>query len=676
MRLAGKVAVVTGGGSGIGRGIVLAMAREGADIAIPDIQVLNAEKVADEVKALGRKAIAMKTDVTSSADVRAMVERTREFLGKVDILVNNAGMAAPPGMPFTNNTEEDWDRAFAVNTKSVFLTCKAVAPYFIERKAGRIVNIASIAGPLSAPTMPAYSVAKQGVITFTRVVAKELAPHGITANAICPGVLYTEFWQKLAQHIADTNPAFKGMTARQVFDKRVGDIVPMKVEQQPEDIGNAAVFLASDEARYITGQALMVDGGCVMYSTLAVGLAVESVVGLDRPSHRATRRRREREFRKEVRAWLEQNLPDDLRGKAFAASRADVDEVRRLRAWQKTMAEAGYVGMDWPREFGGRGAPITEMVILYQEMARAESPQIVNRGGVSMLGPTLMKLGTPEQQKRFLPRIRTAEDLWCQGFSEPNAGSDLANLQTRAVLDGDHFVVNGQKVWTSMGHVADWCFLLVRTDPAAAKHKGISFLLVDMKTPGITVRPLRQITGEAEFNETFFDNVRVPKENLVGKINEGWSVAITTLAYERDLLTFIRHISLRNALHRLVKLTAGPRPQHRSRRAAEDRRAVDRRAGAAAERLSQPHQDPARRSARTRGLDVQAVLEPARPGAGAGRDAGDRALLADRGGLGVGARRRPVAVLRAAGARQRHPRRHHRDSQNILGERVLGLPKD
>jgi alkylation response protein AidB-like acyl-CoA dehydrogenase len=264
---------------------------------------------------------------------------------------------------------------------------------------------------------------------------------------------------------------------------------------------------------------------------------------------------REEAFRKEVRAWLEQHLPDDLRGRAFAASRADVDEVRRLRAWQRQMAEAGYVGMDWPREFGGRGAAITEMVILYQEMARAESPQIVNRGGVSMLGPTLMKLGTPAQQKRFLRNILTAEELWCQGFSEPNAGSDLANLQTRAVLDGDHFVVNGQKVWTSMGHVADWCFLLVRTDPAAAKHKGISFLLVDMKTPGITVRPLRQITGEAEFNETFFDNVRVPAENLVGKVNEGWSVAITTLAYERDLLTFIRHISLRNALHRLVKLT-------------------------------------------------------------------------------------------------------------------------
>ncbi len=259
-------------------------------------------------------------------------------------------------------------------------------------------------------------------------------------------------------------------------------------------------------------------------------------------------------FRKEVRAWLEANLPDDLRGRAFASSRADREEVARLRAWQQTMAEAGYVGLDWPREFGGRGASIVEMVILYQEMARAESPQLVNRGGVSMLGPTLMKYGTPAQQRRFIPKIRTAEELWCQGFSEPNAGSDLANLQTRAVRDGDHYVVNGQKVWTSMGHVADWGFFLVRTDPGAAKHKGISFLLIDMKTPGITVRPLRQMTGEAEFNETFLDNVRVPVENLVGKENEGWGVAITTLAYERDLLTFIRHISLRNALHRLVKL--------------------------------------------------------------------------------------------------------------------------
>jgi meso-butanediol dehydrogenase / (S,S)-butanediol dehydrogenase / diacetyl reductase len=249
MRLAGKVVVVTGGGSGIGRGIVMAMAREGADVAIPDIQVINAEKTSDEVKGLGRKSFAMKTDVTSSADVKMMLERTREVFGKVDVLVNNAGMPGPTGMPFTNNMEEDWDRTFAVNTKSVFLTCKAIAPYFIERKAGRIINIASIAGPLSSLTMPPYSVAKQGVITFTRIVAKELAPHGITVNAICPGVLWTAFWEKLAAHLAATNPAFAGMSARQVFEKRVADIVPMKSEQIPDDIGNAAAFLASDEAR-------------------------------------------------------------------------------------------------------------------------------------------------------------------------------------------------------------------------------------------------------------------------------------------------------------------------------------------------------------------------------------------------------------------------------------------
>src|SRR5919206_2013882 len=226
MRLGGKVAIVTGGGSGIGRGIVLAMAKEGADVAIPDIQVLNAEKTSDEVKALGRRVLAMKCDVTSSADVKLMVDRTRDVLGRIDILVNNAGMASPPGMPFTNNTEEDWDRTFAVNTKSVFLTSKAVTPYFIERKAGRIINIASIAGPLAALTMPPYSVAKGGVITFTRVIAKELAPYGITVNAICPGVLYTAFWEKLAAHIAATNPAFAGLTPRQVFEKRIGDIIP------------------------------------------------------------------------------------------------------------------------------------------------------------------------------------------------------------------------------------------------------------------------------------------------------------------------------------------------------------------------------------------------------------------------------------------------------------------
>jgi meso-butanediol dehydrogenase/(S,S)-butanediol dehydrogenase/diacetyl reductase len=264
MKLAGKVAVVTGGGSGIGRGIVLCLAREGANIAVPDLQEANAGSVAQEVQALGRAAIGLRCDVTREADIRASLDRIKAELGQIDIVVNNAGIASPPGMPFTRNTEAEWDQAFDVNVKSVFLMCKAIAPYFIERRAGRIINIASIAGPLASLTMPPYSVAKGGVIILTRIVAKELAPHGVTVNAICPGILWTGFWQKLAQDIAETNPAFRGMTARQVFEKRVAEIVPMRCEQTPEDIGWAAVFLASDEARCITGQSLMVDGGTVM----------------------------------------------------------------------------------------------------------------------------------------------------------------------------------------------------------------------------------------------------------------------------------------------------------------------------------------------------------------------------------------------------------------------------
>jgi alkylation response protein AidB-like acyl-CoA dehydrogenase len=259
-------------------------------------------------------------------------------------------------------------------------------------------------------------------------------------------------------------------------------------------------------------------------------------------------------FRNEVRSWLASHVPATLMGRGFAASRADRAQVDQLRHWQRALHGAGYVGIDWPRAYGGRGASIMEQIILYEEMSRAQAPQPVNRGGLSMLGPTLMKHGTPPQRERHLTKILTAEEIWCQGFSEPNAGSDLANLQTRAVLDDGHYVINGQKVWTSMAHVAEWGFFLVRTDPNAAKHKGITFILVDMKTPGISIRPLTQITGEAEFNEVFLDNVRVPAANVVGKVNEGWGVALTTLAYERDVLTMIRHISLRTALERLVAL--------------------------------------------------------------------------------------------------------------------------
>ena len=264
MRLTGKVAMVTGGGTGIGRAIVLAMAREGADILVPDIQLANAEAVIGEVRALGRTAVAQQVDVTKESQIQTVIREGIRACGRIDILVNNAGVNPGLGLPFTRQVEADWDKVFDVNVKSVFFTCKAIAPHFMERRAGKIVNIASIAGPLSSTTMPSYSVSKMGIITFTKIVAKELAPYNVNVNAICPGLLYTDMWKKIGEVIRETNPAYADLTPRQMFEKRVEEWIPMKREQTPEDIGHAAVFLVSEEARNITGQALMVDGGVVM----------------------------------------------------------------------------------------------------------------------------------------------------------------------------------------------------------------------------------------------------------------------------------------------------------------------------------------------------------------------------------------------------------------------------
>jgi alkylation response protein AidB-like acyl-CoA dehydrogenase len=210
--------------------------------------------------------------------------------------------------------------------------------------------------------------------------------------------------------------------------------------------------------------------------------------------------------------------------------------------------------MSWPKEFGGRGATQIEVAIFNEEMARFRAPTPLNIIGLTMAGPTIIAHGTDEQKNRHVAKTLSGDQLWCQGFSEPGAGSDLANLRTRAELKGDEFIVNGQKVWTSMAHFADWCFLLVRTDPAAPKHRGISYLLVDMKTPGVTVRPLRQITGEAEFNEVFFEDVHVPRENLVGRINDGWRVAMTTLSNERGTMAFALAARFENTFNEVADL--------------------------------------------------------------------------------------------------------------------------
>ncbi len=257
-------------------------------------------------------------------------------------------------------------------------------------------------------------------------------------------------------------------------------------------------------------------------------------------------------FRAELRTWLAANLTD-----AFRETRTMTfpEKVAVRRAWQKTLFEAGWIGIGWPKEYGGRGASLMQEAIYNEEMARARAPAAANVIGLNMAGPTLLAVGTAEQKARYLPKILSAEEIWCQGFSEPNAGSDVASLQTRAMREGDHFVVNGQKVWTSYGYVADFCILLVRTDFEAPKHKGLSYLIVDMKSPGVSTRPLVQMTGEAEFAELFFDNVKVPVENLVGKLNQGWMVALTTLMHERATLSLSLIVAFEQRLQGLIELS-------------------------------------------------------------------------------------------------------------------------
>jgi alkylation response protein AidB-like acyl-CoA dehydrogenase len=279
----------------------------------------------------------------------------------------------------------------------------------------------------------------------------------------------------------------------------------------------------------------------------------------------------EEAFRAKLHTWLDQTSAEVFgRSQAGPANPLETGDDRRwqrLLEYHRRLHDAGYVALHWPKEYGGGGASLMEQAIYQDEVLSYGLPLYgANQLAIDRIGPTLFFMGTPAQKERYLPKMLTGEEIWCQGYSEPSAGSDLAGLQTRAVLDGDSFVVNGQKVWTSLAHRADMQVLLVRTDPQAPKHKGISYLLVDMKSPGITIRPLVQVTGEAGFNEVFYDNVQVPKENLVGEINQGWQVSIATLMYER-VSGGTRHPVQRTitellALSRQVNFAGVPAHQH------------------------------------------------------------------------------------------------------------------
>jgi alkylation response protein AidB-like acyl-CoA dehydrogenase len=254
----------------------------------------------------------------------------------------------------------------------------------------------------------------------------------------------------------------------------------------------------------------------------------------------------EEAFRNELREWLSENHP----GREPAA---DEEAFEFRRDWQRRLHEAGWAGVSWPKEYGGRGATLVEQAIFNEETARARTPSVANVLGLAMGGPTVIAHGSEEQRLRYLPPILSAEEIWCQGFSEPESGSDLASLKTRAVRDGDGWVVTGQKVWTTFAHVAKWCMLVARTDRDAPKHKGLTYFLMDMEQDAVQVRPLRQITGEAEFNELFIEEARIPDENIVGGEGNGWAVAITTLMHERATLAFSLQVGVQIALGEMLE---------------------------------------------------------------------------------------------------------------------------
>ncbi|HKF81151.1 MAG TPA: acyl-CoA dehydrogenase family protein [Thermoleophilaceae bacterium] len=255
----------------------------------------------------------------------------------------------------------------------------------------------------------------------------------------------------------------------------------------------------------------------------------------------------EQAFRDELRAWLEENHPGE-------EPKGENEAFEFRRTWQRRLHEAGYAGLSWPKEYGGRGATLVEQAIFGEELARAKAPPAANLLGLVMGGPVVIAHGTEEQKQRYLEPILSAEEIWCQGFSEPDSGSDLASLKTRAVRSNGEWVVTGQKVWTTLAHEAKWCMLVARTDQDAPKHQGLTYFLMDMEQDAVQVRPLRQITGEAEFNELFMEEARIPDENVLGGVGNGWPVAITTLMHERAGIGASSAISVKIALGQLVEL--------------------------------------------------------------------------------------------------------------------------
>ena len=258
--------------------------------------------------------------------------------------------------------------------------------------------------------------------------------------------------------------------------------------------------------------------------------------------------------RAEFRAWLDGNLPDLKRWKQLHDQGPVRERIEFLKEWQHRLYDGRWIAVHFPSEYGGRDASLLEHLAVHEELARVAAPPLINGPSISIFGPTLLVFGRPDQKQRYLPTLLNADEVWCLGFSEPNAGSDLASLRTRATREGDEWVLNGQKVWTTYANQADYCMFLVRTDPDAPQHKGISCLIVPLQTPGVTVRPLREITGDNDFNEVFLDNARVPADSVIGEVNTGWQVILTALGHERGTLLLVDHMRRHEDMARLAKV--------------------------------------------------------------------------------------------------------------------------
>jgi alkylation response protein AidB-like acyl-CoA dehydrogenase len=259
------------------------------------------------------------------------------------------------------------------------------------------------------------------------------------------------------------------------------------------------------------------------------------------------------EYRQQARKWLQENIPKNWTHNQFRLS--EEEQERIMSEWDRTVYHGGYSGISWPKEYGGQGLSLVEEIIFEEESGKLNAPKGHSFIGKVLLGPTLLKYGTEEQKQRFLPPLIKAEEIWCQGFSEPNAGSDLGGLSMKATLDGDYWVLNGQKIWTSVAQYAHWCFALARTDSDKPKHKGITYFLIPMNIEGITVKPIKKISGEKDFNEVFFSNVKILKNHFVGELNDGWNVAMGTLSFERGVMPLGRQSRFENEFKHLCELS-------------------------------------------------------------------------------------------------------------------------